>query len=771
MSAQEHPSYQQEAERLQYTMEYMDQVIKATDEYKTVYKANIKEAYVNLDYLDSSLSYANIMLNTKFLEMTEKSYDGLKRTRKKPYFARIDVKTVENQEGEALYIGKTSLFRAEDNKSLIVDWRSPIANVYYEGRLGEVTYQSVQGIESIELTLKRQFTICDGQLENIMDIDITATDAFLQAALEASADDRLKDIASTIQSEQNRVIRADMDRPLIVQGAAGSGKTTIALHRIAYFIYTYEHLFDPENFMIMAPNNLFINYISEVLPELGVERVKQTTYIDLVLQLIGKQYKLLNPDEKLTTLIHAQTTSEPERELIKRASAFKGSMACKQMVDRYVNQLEISFTPKTDFAIRDHVLMTADEIEEMFLKQLYYLPLYKRINEIKKTLSNRLKMRKKLILEQMEAGYDQQIDHLRYHIEPSEQRRQEIIVLLDERDETLAQLQREMKTAVKKYLDTFPKGALFEYYEQLMTTEENIAATPLEESLSKNQISYLCSTTKKYLEEKKIEIEDCAALLYLKHRVFGFDKKMGIKNIVIDEAQDFSVFQLYALREVLDTNMFTLLGDLSQSIHGYRSLDNWEEVLNHVFPASKGNYMTLEQSYRTTIEVMNLANEVIKKLDHPRIVLAKPVIRHGNTPELWRFSQESTLIQQLQDKIQDVQKEKYKSIALICKTNEECMKVKKDLDKCKKVKTQLLSEKVETYEAGVVIVPIHLAKGLEFDVVFIINLHASYEEDPLDIKLLYVAMTRPLHQLYIYHIEGTLPIMNHISCDFYNTFI
>jgi DNA helicase-2/ATP-dependent DNA helicase PcrA len=184
------------------------------------------------------------------------------------------------------------LTRDEDQKLIIVDWRAPIANMYYESRLGDASYQCPDGKISGTLSLKRQFSIEKGRLEEIFDIDITTNDQFLQSYLGASADNRLKDIVSTIQAEQNRVIRANMERPLIVQGVAGSGKTTIALHRIAYLIYNYGKSFVPENFMIIAPNRLFLNYISEVLPELGVERVKQTTFEDFAREVIHEKYQI-----------------------------------------------------------------------------------------------------------------------------------------------------------------------------------------------------------------------------------------------------------------------------------------------------------------------------------------------------------------------------------------------------------------------------------------------------------------------------------------------
>ena len=281
-----------EQERLTLTKSHIEKTLKNVEAYRRQYKENIKDAMSELDTQESSQNYINVMVNTQFVEIANKNYDKLVKALKKPYFARIDFREKGSEKDEQFYIGKTSILKDNEFTPLVVDWRAPVSNLYYEGRLGTTTYESEGEMYEGELLLKRQITIEDGHLVNIIDVDITTNDAFLQASLEASADQRLKDIASTIQAEQNRVIRASMRRPLIVQGAAGSGKTTIALHRIAYFIYTYEKSFNPENFLIIAPNRLFINYISEVLPELGVEKVKQTTYIDFIFECLGFKLKL-----------------------------------------------------------------------------------------------------------------------------------------------------------------------------------------------------------------------------------------------------------------------------------------------------------------------------------------------------------------------------------------------------------------------------------------------------------------------------------------------
>jgi len=551
-----------------------------------------------------------------------------------------------------------------------------------------------------------------------------------------------------------------MAKPLIVQGVAGSGKTTIALHRIAYFIYTYEKYFDPESFMIIAPNRLFINYISEVLPELGVEKVRQTTFIDLMEALIGKEYKLRNTAEKLMTMIKANSVNPQEMLWNTR---FKGSLNIKILIDRFVQTIEDSFCPDENFALVGHELVAASTIKRMFLKELTYLPVYKRINEIKKTLSFHLKLRKKEILQDTQYYYDRAIQNLFNTMEPSEERREQIVALMDERERKLAELKKESTVVVKKYLKRFPNKELFDYYRDLFSDAELLlklanAKLPIE------RLQHLSEATMKLLNNKEIELEDYAPILYLKHRLFGFEEKPKIDSVIIDEAQDFSVMQLYVLKEVFNTTMFTLLGDISQGIHSYRGIQSWDVVTEKVFNG-KCSYMTLEQSYRTTIEIMLVANEIIKQWDNPDIILAKPVIRHGERPSTNVFTEEKKLLLDLEADVYQLQQEGYKSIALICKTTEECTNIKRFLDKTNRIHATLLNEGIESYEAGVVLVPSHLAKGLEFDAVLIVNINESYFEKELDIKLLYVVMTRALHRLKLYYMEGTMPLLKKVPCE------
>lgn len=753
MKVKKHPDYENENQRLEETKTHISSTITAVEDYRRLYKDNIKDAMSDLDTQESSQNYINVLINTQFVQIADKNYDNLLRAKKKPYFARIDFRQKGSDEREKFYIGKTSLLRDGEFTPLVVDWRAPVANLYYEGRLGENTYESEGDIYEGELLLKRQLNIEDGQLVDILDVDITTNDAFLQASLEANADQRLKDIASTIQAEQNRVIRANMREPLIVQGVAGSGKTTIALHRIAYFIYTYGETFDPDTFMIIAPNRLFINYISEVLPELGVEKVKQTTFVDFIEELLGKKINLVDKNEKLMNIIH-----RTNHELELWSTEFKGSLDYKEGIEAYLTDLEKHFTPAVHFTFNGVTLASRVEVRSLFLEHYRYLPITKRVHEIKRLLTHRLKSEYKSALLKTENEYNNRIDIILRKEEPGDDRRTKVVDLMDERDSKLEAIRKENKSAVKDYMSLFRGVEYSSVYNELMT-DSVLMGKYFGAVLSTDQIQYHVELTRKLNSKRKFELEDLSALLYMRYRIQGFDEPLEVTTIVIDEAQDFSLFQFFVLKHVIKTPRLTLLGDLSQGIHSYRGVNSWEEVMAKVFPEDSPSYMTLVQSYRTTIEIMSLANKVLSKLGDPDLVYASPVIRHGDEPTIQYFKAQGKLIEALEMRVDTLRGKGYKSIAILCKTHSECMTIKKAFDKSNRHTTKLLDEKEEHYNAGVMLVPSYFAKGLEFDAVLIATLTESYTDHPLDVKLLYVAMTRSLHHLDLYLMDGTMPIL------------
>ncbi len=759
-----HPEYETELQRLQQTKAYMEEFIHSIKARQQQSTGEIREAFVDLDYLDSSQSYITILVNARYLDRSRESLDKVFRAKAKPYFSRIDFREAGEAEGKPYYIGKLSLFN-EKHKPLIIDWRAPIASVYYDSRLGDVSYEAEEGTIKGELLLKRHYTIEQGELQDFFDEDITTADELLLASLRGSADERLKDIVTTIQAEQNKIIRASMERPLIVQGVAGSGKTTIALHRIAYLIYTYEKTFKPQNFMIIAPNKLFLNYISDVLPELGADEVRQTTFPELCYEMLKLKYKLIPPEEKLVTLLEADEDPDegpnevphkaPDKgkELLKWASRFKGSMAFLQLLDNYLDWLERDLLPPEPAMLETYPVMSAAEIEEKFTHELNYLPLYQRLPQLKKKLNHRIKQKKKDIIEDVTDASRAKIDSLKSFGVNPELVQKKVVALLEKKDSKVAALEKSARTMAANYLKKFRQPDTLTCYRELLTDRESLLKHAPQQ-LTPEQVNYLCETAELNFAAKKVELEDLAPLLYLKSRLEGFKEQLQCKYVVVDEAQDFSLLQFHVLKHVLQTSNFTVLGDLSQGIHAYRGITNWQDVSEQIF-AGQSNFLTLEQSYRTTIEIMELANKVLQQgnREGDDLILAKPVVRHGTPPQIKTYTQKKELAAGVWHKLDELKEQGYTSVAIIGKTLPECNQIKKLLQKQRPAELPLLTGNEDIYQAGVMVVPAYATKGLEFDGVLIVNLEERYLENELDSKLLYVAMTRAMHSLFIFAME------------------
>lgn len=752
MSAANHPAYSEELERCRYTLDYVEKSLERALEKRAKIGSELENVKKHMSG-DSSADYTSIMVNTLLHDTLALKVRNLYTARNKPYFARVDFTESGSEKTEKLYIGKMSLARDEDQEIIIVDWRAPIANLYYEGRLGTSSYICPDGMIDGELLLKRQFAINEGKLEEIFDIDITTNDEFLQTYLGANAENRLKEIVSTIQEEQNRIVRAPMWKPLIVQGVAGSGKTTIALHRIAYLIYTFEKTFEPENFMIIAPNRLFLNYISEVLPELGVERVKQTTFEDFAMELIGKKFKLTDANDKLNMFVNRNATAEQAKhnDRVRDASVLKTSMYFKQIIDGYIRKIEKNFIPKRDFMLGTKIIYTYDEINNLFLTQYGMWPIAQRMNEIKKSLTSRLKISKQQFISQIEAECDKKVAMARLKISDETERQKAALDAFEKRDRVIEKIEKVSKTLVKEYVESLPKLSPYQYYYDLM--KDGVTFDELAGGYASGEV---CEFTRRYtldiLNNKQVELEDLAPIIYIKYKIHGMDDKVPVKHIVIDEAQDFSVFQFYVLKKIVKDSSFTILGDLCQGIHSYRGVRQWEEIAEEVFEGNKSEFLTLEQSYRTTVEIMEAANAVMGKLESLAMFRGKPVIRHGDPVETISMDSIEEVAGNISIRIKEYQKLGHKTIAIICKTMEECQQILPLLNKDHK-EISLITGNEKEYKSGIVIVPSYLSKGLEFDVVLLTNVNReNYQENDLDTKLLYVAMTRPLHKLCIYYV-------------------
>lgn len=729
MQAYKHPEYPNEKEKLSQICVKIDNEIKKHEKEVNFYE----EKSEGVRKTSSGGFVTEFEMASHMYEIHSKNLLEYKTAYNKPYFGRIDFKKMGNEKTEVLYVGKTSLINKEDKKMLIVDWRAPISSIYYSGELGEAYYRSPDGIVFGDLLLKRQYEIEKRKLINIFDKGLTPMDEFLQNALWQKKDNRLKDIVMTIQSEQNDIIRAEKNKVIIVQGAAGSGKTTIVLHRIAYLMYTYKDSLKAQNILTIVPNKLFLKYISDVLPDLGIKEITQSTFEDLGLKILGRKIKLVEREEKIVNLIDRNTQNSKYRNDIINASLFKGSLVLKTIIDDYIKNIEKTIIPEDiGIDIEGYEIFSSEEISELFSVDYSYLPLIKRMNRVKKhvkgTYKERIYIIKFKLLKELNKGNE-----------------------FDENKDKIKRIEDNIVDTIDQYFKKLLKIDIYNVYKNIVTNVNNLSKYIKEDSIygDPNDISEYSQSV---FNDKMYELDDLAPLIYLKMKLSGLNDKFKFSHIVIDEAQDYNSFQMYILKELNDVNSFTIVGDLSQGIYSYSGVQDWNDFIFDVFGKNNTEFLKIKKCYRSTKEIMEFANKIISNSKNENLVLAEPVLRSGDIPEVIECKDEKEMIFNIINDIKDYKDKGFKSIAIICKNGKESLETYNKIKSGAVEDVQLISNKDEEYNGGVVVIPIYMAKGLEFDGVIINNCSKEeYIKDELDIKLLYVAATRALHKLTLYY--------------------
>lgn len=670
-------------------------------------------------YINNPIMMQNFTeIYTEKLKLMEKSIN-------KPFFARIDFARDGEKMVEKFYIGKVGVMD-EENNNIVIDWRAPVSSMYYDSNIGRASYIAPEGICTGELLLKRQYNIENRELKSFQDIDTVSNDDLLKPYLGASADSRLKNIVATIQQEQNSIIREPISKNIIIQGVAGSGKTTVALHRIAYLVYNNRDHIKPNQYLVIGPNKFFVSYISGVLPDLDVENVKQLTYEELCAEFLNEDIKLINEDKKLTMSIL------DENELI--YEKIKVSMRFKQALDKFMKEINDNIIPDKDIEIKGYKVIKKDIIKKHYFSiedSDIYNTLKKKIDRTELILAKYIENENEEILESVRKQYKENTSNLSKENNMNELKELDFV-------------ENKIKTGCKTYLKNYFKNIIPNIIEIYIKFLTNIKKYMEIESFYNVEQKIKANIAN--LKEQKVEFEDLSALIYLKSKICGAGEYEKYKHIAIDEAQDFGEFSFYALKYLLKNSTFSIFGDLAQSIYQYRGIKSWKEVSNNTFE-SKCETKYLLKSYRTTTEIMNSANEITNYI---KLNTAQPVIRHGKQVNFINYNNYIEQIDIIKNILNQYKENEYKTVAIICKDEEDALLIHKEL-KSENIEINIITNTDRQYDGGVCIITSYLAKGLEFDGVIISNAsEGKYDSNKnIDMKLLYVAMTRPLHELNV----------------------
>ena len=561
-----------------------------------------------------------------------------------------------------------------------------------------------------------------------------------------------------------------------------AGKTTIALHRIAYLIYNYEKEFRPDEFMIIAPTKFFLNYISNILPDLGVNDVKQYTFEDFAYDVIGKRLKISDNNEKLVMIVNNDIAKEYQGkvDVILQESKFKSSIRFKRVIDEYLRYIEANYIPKEDFCYNGKTIMSYEDINELFVSTYNMYNFSARINEIEKNLTYEFRKKSEEIIDDLKQKRSLAIEGLvgAKRVEVYESFEKEIKLI-----------EKDYKKIIKDYLKKMPNKSCVDYYREFLedylennyekqdvrqmgTVLISLKNETKQDRPGKSQmfevIEYLRQSTLANLSKNEIAFEDLAPIMYLQYKINGIKEKARVKHVVIDEAQDYGEFQFDVLKTILNSNSMTILGDIAQGVHYYRGIENWQRFIDVEFSDVDATYTTLKKTYRTTKEIMDVANMVISKLpDYEKefIVLGEPVIDRKNSINIQGKENMKELIEAVNERINEYLANNYKSIAIIGKDMSECKELEKSLSKIRD-DVKLIQGKDSEYNAGISIVPSYLAKGLEFDCVIISNANnEKYEDNSLDKKLLYVTITRAMSKLDVFYVGEITELLKEESIN------
>lgn len=699
----------------------LEQTIKIISELLGIEQKELERVYNDYSReIDERLRVANFRKN--HIKVLEKASLN-------PYFARIDFKAITDSDFKEIYIGRNGI--SKDGKVLITDWRAPISSLYYDSSTGKTSYKSPTGDVLGEVALKRQYDIENGKLIEYFDVDLVSSDNLLQKYLNANNDSRLKSIVATIQSEQNDIIRRPIDENVIIQGVAGSGKTTVALHKIAYLVYNYINSVKQSQYLVIGPNPVFIKYIKTVLPDLDVSGVSQLTFEQFAKYYIGEEIEI-NPSNKKISASIAGKSNDIDK--------FKSSMLYKNMLENFF-ELYLKGIVSKPLKLNDFVVLTEEEMAPIFARALeeQHATLQGRVDATIERLIDYVKNNVDSIL----TRYNEYENNLfkNASLEERESLRKKFI---KERIE----IQKNCSATIRKY---FAKAVLspIKLYRLFISMLDDFNI------YGYKKINELKKTTMVNIKGNKYDFEDLAALLYLKLRTEPNRQYSNIKHTVIDEAQDLGIFNFYVLKKCLPTSTFSIFGDLAQSIYDYRGIDNWDEVNSLIFN-NKANIVNFNKSYRTTASIMNVADAISESINLGKSDL---VVRQGLPVSFDEASTSNELVEQIANKIKEYKEKGYKTIAVISKTDLLSRYINDDLRELGIVIPNVTEkDDVSLDEFSVCTISNQLAKGLEFDAVILNNVNDKIYscDSTLDMKLLYVAVTRALHELDVTY-NGKLP--------------
>lgn len=671
----------------------------------------------------------------------------LKKLEKNPFFARLDFQEKGEPKRETIYIGLSSFTDKTDN-FLVYDWRAPISSIYYDGKLGDVEYQTPDGLQNVDLFLKRQFLVENGKIQAYFDTQETIGDQMLLEVLDGKSSTHMKGIVKTIQAEQNKIIRDTKSKLLFVQGAAGSGKTSAILQRIAFLLYRYRGTLTSSQVVMFSPNMLFNDYIQDVLPEMGEQNMVQMTYA----QYLSRRL----PNISVENL--SQQFEKQEDPVKKNISKFVSDIEFFKILTNYgklLNQSGVSFK---NIKFQGNIFIPKEKIAEIYYS---FGPQYNLGNRLDATVERLQKMLRRKVGSEMRSKWvSEQIEDLS---------QEQLKMLYNTADQEFKNGDEEHKFLARKIV----MAAMQKVYSQIIhlrflnvsTNYLNfLKAVPKIADLKKHGISE--AQWHQYVDDfvdlfnhKQISMDDLSPYLYLYDMVTGKHGELDMKFVFIDEIQDYTPFQLAYLKDKFPRARYTMLGDLNQSIFTKKNSQTLLSEVQSLFNADETRVVQLTHSYRSTKQITDYTKAILTNGQK-----IEPFNREGDLPNLLMAQDTKESLQQVIGQLNSNNEKNY-TTAIITKSLEESEQVQKMLEDSGVESTWIRSEN-QRLATGTIVLPSYLAKGLEFDAVIMWNASKDrFDED--EQQLVYTITSRAMHRLTIAAIGGLTQLLERVPEKYY----
>lgn len=666
----------------------------------------------------------DLLLRYQTAEAQKKRLKTLSVMEKSPYFARIDFKEGTEPE-ETLYLGIASL-RNKNEDTLVIDWRAPIANLYYDGTLGPTFYSTDTDRFEVDLLLKRQFKIQDGEMISMVDTAENINDDFLLEILDEASSGQMKNIVSTIQQAQNEIIRDTTNKVLLIEGIAGSGKTSALLQRIAFLMYRNRKWLEDDHILLFSPNHLFSDYISQVLPSLGESEVPTRTFKDFLHHLLPK-YEIISEEEEESHFLSGKDN---------QVEKLLNSLQLVRRIDAYIENITAVGPLFRDLKIKGELYISRKQIRQWYNDTNPNLPLYQRSQLLQTKLLKKIgglerdELRKPWVKEETEDRIQELFEndpHQEYTEENERRLRKKI------RMQIVRRKFRSLTNGVKNFQFINNPKQYLHFLQQVPTSTLN------KFNLSEAEWSNHLTELKQQFRQRQLSQEDGILFYLLSKGLFPMDVEQKARFIFIDEMQDFPPSQVALLRELYPKAGISLCGDLNQKVFGNETI---VDSLDYLFPDESLARYQLTTSYRSTKEITDFANQFLTQEDQ-----VKTTARNGKVPTLIQAATTQTMVEELLSHTMTThQNHPHWRIAIIGKTVEECEQLYAHFDEKTQHKIQLITSEDDFMKRNIMIIPAYLAKGLEFDSVFAWNIGDNFVNHQ-DQLILYTIATRAMHEL------------------------